>query len=78
MGLKKSIEIDLDFTPEDIAELFCCMDHEKQATFFNTIAKITSAKGWNLPMQLSYVSESELLSKDGRNIMRLIGMYGDH
>lgn len=75
--LKQNTEVEIDISPEMVAELFCSMDCAEQAAFFNRIAE--DVKTWpscNFDLQLQYVVDTNLLTEDGKQIMRTIGSYG--
>jgi len=68
----------LDITPELVAELFACMDSEKQARFFNHVDEV--ATSWHggrgqLCMQLQYITDEDGLTLAGRRVMQQIGEY---
>lgn len=62
-----------EITPELAAELFWHMDELMQSRFFNEIAAIADS----LPMQLQYLTDCDLLTNDGRAVMRIIGEYSE-
>ncbi len=76
MVVKKTIDLELDVTPEDVAKLFCDMDEVDQAKFFNEVSIITEDENWCLPMQLQFIIDSPVLTRGGRSVMELIGEYG--
>jgi hypothetical protein len=78
MTVNKTIKANIEFTPEDLAIMFCEMDNDEQAEFFNCIGDAVRAT-WKHPFcfQMSKVRESEILSNDGLQIMKEISMYGD-
>jgi len=65
----------VDLTPEQIATVFCDMDDHQQARFFNECGKQFGnfpnaysrevPEHWNGDMQVSYLTSSEELTKDG-------------
>lgn len=74
--INRTVEVPLTLTPKEVAQLFCSMDANEQADFFNEVAK--EADTWpscNFDLQMSYVSGANNLSYEGRNIMRTIGDY---
>lgn len=74
--LKETVEVEVKVSPEKVAELFCSMDADEQAAFFNRIAE--DVKTWpscNFDMQMHYVSEKEALTYEARRIMLTIGNY---
>lgn len=75
--MKRQIEIDINPTPQELAEVFCNMYEEEQVEFFNEIAKIT--KTWNSPfcMQLQAIVDTNKLTPHAKLIMRQIGEYAE-
>jgi len=69
-------EFEITPTPHELAEHLARLTGDEQAEFFNTLA--IQDKTWksSWPMQLQWVTDSELLNDDGRRIMRMIGEYG--
>lgn len=67
-----------ELTPEDIASLFCQMDNEQQAEFFNAVADHVR-ETWTIPFcfQMSEVRHSKTLTVEGLDIMKTIASYGD-
>ena len=72
---KRKIVIDLNLTPEELADRFCEFSSDEQARFFNEIGVITSK--WVNPFcfQMQRVSDSTQLSSHGIDVMRTIGEY---
>jgi hypothetical protein len=73
--LKKEISVDIKLTPMDLATEFCEMDGEQQAEFFNLLSQLSRA--WDKPLvfQLQAITDSEVLTLDGRSAMASIGEY---
>jgi len=73
--ITRTIKHTINLTPEELAFEFCRMSEKKQAAVFNEISKLTDS--WTSPFcfQLQYITDSEVLTKEGRNIMELIGQY---
>lgn len=70
------MEIEVELTPEDIAQLFCDLDSAQQARFFNHVGEIASRwKGMGLAMQLQYITDEDGLNYAGRRVMQHIGDY---
>lgn len=68
--------LEIDLSPEDLAELWCAMDAGTQAKFFSSIAVISegwSKHGGGLTMQLHWVAEDVSLTEGGRGVMQAIG-----
>lgn len=69
---------EIQFTPQDVAELFCSLDDRGMAEFFTEIDNITSK--WTpggFPIQMQYVKESEYATFEGKYIMSKIGEYSE-
>ena len=74
--IKKTIDVVIGLTAEDIAEVFCKMDGQEQAAFFNEIASLSAKwKGTSFPFQAQAITDSENLAPAGRRIMQTIGDY---
>jgi len=73
--INRNINADIVLTVKDVAELFCQMDGEQQAHFFNCVAK--EVEKWNSPFvfQLQSILETEKLTTEANQIMREIGEY---
>ncbi len=65
----------INITPSEIAKLFCNMDADEQAIFFNVIA--SEIKLWENPFcfQLQAVTDSPELLDEARKVMKEIGEY---
>lgn len=76
-SLIKQVEVKLPITVNDVADLFCSMDGEEQALFFNCIGE--NVKKWNMGFifQMQSVCDTEKLTEEGRKIMKEIGDYSD-
>jgi hypothetical protein len=74
--IKRTVDIELEINPVELAEEFCNMGSSEMAQFFNHVFKVT--QDWKSPssfvMQMHYVSR-EKLTEGGRSIMRVIGEY---
>lgn len=75
MKFTTEIEIALDITPEEIADLFAGMDETGQAAFFNRVSEITEEWSGNWVQQLQYISDDDSLTMGARSIMSSIGDY---
>ena len=76
MTISRDIDINFDdITPAELAKEFCEMDADNQALFFYWIS--VEAKKWKRPFcfQLQEITDSKLMSPDGREIMHQIGEY---
>lgn len=76
MKIPRKVDIDIEMSPEDIADCFCDLHDDEQALFFNRIAEVVAT--WCNPFcfQLQYIINKKILTRDGREIMRQIGEYG--
>lgn len=74
MTIYRDIRAKVSLTPEELAHEFLGMDGDTQAIFFNEIGKIAQHM---LPMQLQWVTDSELINKEGRYAMSVIGNYSE-
>jgi hypothetical protein len=63
-------------SPAELAFCFCNASSEEQAMFFNEVARIV--EGWDrpFPFQLEMLRQEKGLTRDGREVMRVIGEYG--
>lgn len=68
-------EQNVDVTTEQVAKLFCDMDAEQQAHFFNEVA--TQVKSWKgtFSAQMWGVANESILSDNARTVMASIGTY---
>lgn len=75
--IKRTQELEVILTPEELAAEFCNMDDKEQAKFFNEIGNIVQ-NTWTSPFvfQLQAVIDSEHLTDDGRYVMQSVGEYG--
>ena len=74
--INKTVNAEIELTPEEIADIFSNMSSIEQAKFFNRLAKLvkewsTHAGGFN--MQMEWVRREKELTKEGRDIMKIIG-----
>lgn len=65
-----SIAINVDPTPEQIAEEVAHWTSDKQAVFLRKISALAGSDGFNAPMQIQYVAEE--LAVSGYDISGLI------
>jgi len=75
--IERKITVGIELTPEELAFSFCNMGDNNQADFFNEVARITAK--WERPFcfQLQYITDSERLTDEGREVMVSIGAYGE-
>lgn len=71
----QNIPVILTVTPKEVANLFCTMDENEQAEFFNEVWD--NVQGWGIPFefQMEAINQSEVLHTGGRTIMQVIGNY---
>ena len=74
--ISRKIDIDVEMSPEDIADCFCELHDDGQALFFNRIAEVVATWGNPFCFQLQSIADNKVLTGDGRKIMRQIGEYG--
>lgn len=75
-NIKEMVLVEIQATPQMVAELFCSMNEDEQADFFNSVAdKVKHWRIGEIETQLNGVSESFILNDDGRKLMKLIGDY---
>ena len=67
-------EVDIEMSPQELAEEFWNMDSEQQADFFNILADIIEENQGRGVMQLDYISFESSLYPSGA---RLINMLAD-
>ena len=77
MTITRSVEVEVELTPREVAQAFCDMSSDEQSMFFNEVGAMVEADCWNLPMQLECVANDDALGTLGRHVMRLIGCYAD-
>lgn len=76
-SIKKRVEVEVEFTPTELGEMFASLDGEQMAEFFNSIAEEVAK--WELPFcfQMQYVTDATNLSKEARAILCTLGEYAD-
>ncbi len=77
MGIKQKIEVDFKITPESLADVFCDMNADEQASFFNHVSDFTSKWDGNFCFQLQAIQDSKALESKGRRVMASIGEYSE-
>lgn len=70
-------KIVFDVSPEEVAKMFCEMDSEDQAKFFNAIAKEVKSWKYDFVFQLQHISDESCLTPEARTVMREIGEYAN-
>lgn len=77
LKIKKSIEADINISVDEVADMFCNMDGEQQAAFFNRIGENVKTWSAHFVFQLQSIVDTETLTIDGKQIMYEIGQYSD-
>lgn len=62
-------------TPQQVAQLFCSMDNEEMAAFFNEVAKDVATWNSDFCFQMQSLTDTKELSDAARGIMAQIGNY---
>lgn len=75
MKIERKLTVDIELTPEGLADLFCDLHDNEQAFFFNRIADVVSTWDTSFNFQLQAIGNSGALTSDGREIMSVIGEY---
>ena len=75
--LKRIYPVELSVTPKEVADLFCSMDNNEQADFFNAVADNVKEWGSLFIFQLQEIVNTEKLTEPAKQIMREIGYYAD-
>lgn len=68
--MKRTIEVEIRLTPEEMAQEFWNMGSGEQARFFNCLGTISAGA---LEMQMAYVGKDSELKAVGRKAMLVIG-----
>lgn len=67
--------VQVELTIEQLAYAIAHLDSSEQACLISQIAKITQGPGFREAMQLQYITDDPLLTKEGRRLMGRIGNY---
>lgn len=67
----KVLEVDVDISAHECAEIFWDMDSEQQAKFFDRLGEISF--GHDLRSQMDSVRREEALGRFGKSTMTIIG-----
>ena len=76
MKIPRKIHVDIEMSPEDIADCFCDLYADEQAIFFNRISEVVTTWGTSFCFQFQSVVDSKILTSDGKEIIRQMGKYG--
>jgi hypothetical protein len=71
-SIMRQVEVEITPTIKELAAMIVYMNHEDQARLISAMAEEAT---FSVPMQLQYVTNCPLLTKEGRAFMRLIGDY---
>ena len=74
--VKRDVTVVAEFTPQQIAEMFCDMDSEEQAEFLNEVWEI--ARGWRGAgwcQQSSSIAQSDRLEDGGKNVIAALAEH---
>lgn len=77
MKIQRKIDVDIELSPEDLADCFCDLYADEQAMFFSHIAEVVTKWDSLFCFQLQRVINNKALTAGGRAIMRTIGEYGE-
>lgn len=75
--MKKTFEVDVNLTPEELASIWCNMKDGEQAAFFSEIGLLVEEWDVGFCFQLQYITDNETLTDSGRRIMEQIGEYAN-
>lgn len=75
MEISFTTTVTTEFSPRELAEIFCKMHSDEQAEFFNTINEEVQNWDHHLCFQLARICEEKVLTNGGREVMQLIGEY---
>ncbi len=77
LRLKEALFENIEFSPEDIAELFCDLGCSQMADFFDEVSRISETWRCTFAMQMQFVKDCPELTNEARSIMRTIGDYAE-
>ena len=75
MKIERKLIVDVELTPEDLADCFCELYADEQAMFFNRISELVEKWNGSFCFQLQAIIDSKVLTSGGKDIMRQIGEY---
>lgn len=73
--IKRTIEVEVTLSPQEIAEQFWEMDSFGQSLFLEKLYYLSKDK---LSWQLEYLSQEKNLTNGGRFVMSKFGEYANH
>lgn len=74
--IERTIRTHIKPSPDELAFCFCNASSEEQAMFFNEVARIVENWDRPFPFQLEALRKEKCLTREGREVMRVIGEYG--
>lgn len=76
--IRRSVPIEIELTPKELAKCFCDMYANEQAEFFHYIAVIVK-EDWNAPFeyQVQRIIDSESYNGNAKMIMKTLGEYAN-
>ena len=75
MKIERKLTVDVELTPEDIADCFFDLYADGQAVFFNRISELVKKWDTSFCFQAHAIEGSGKLTNNGRWIMSVIGEY---
>ena len=73
MKIERKLTVDIELTPEDLANYFCDLHPNKQTVFFNRISELVEKWDTSFFFQVQAIRNSEKLTSGGGEIMDIIG-----
>ena len=73
----KNIKVEVRPTATELATEFTNMEADQQAIFFNVVAAVSDEWRSCFAMQLQAITDSEMLTTKGREVMSEIGNYSE-
>jgi hypothetical protein len=73
--MKREITINVDPSPEELAQELWSLDADTQAKVLSSLAELVKDDFMSLNMQLQYVTDSKCLSLAARELMSRLGDY---
>jgi hypothetical protein len=72
MNIQKTISVEFELSPEELAETFWSMNSDDQCFFFKRIYEIIQTSN-SFDLQMSKVANSQFITDGALSIMRSIG-----
>lgn len=73
MKKERKLTVDIELTPEDLADCFCDLHSNEQATFFNRISELVEKWDTSFFFQVQAINRSGKPTSGGDEIMGIIG-----